>query len=495
MTDWMAIQENALHQPNLTFLIVLASIFVLSLIGQVRRGRESILSRLSDNAPGLLTGIGLLGTFLGIYLGLLRFDVTSTDAIQSGVPALLEGMKTAFLTSVAGLSLAMTVKLSAPWLRRETMIEDATAADVVAAVEVLRHDSVSESEKLRNAIVGDGTSSIVSQLRAFRDEQREAKADVLNALENIGQKLAENATKALIAALEEAIKDFNTKITEQFGQNFAKLNDGVGRLLEWQENYRRQLTELTDHFHAAAEAARLSSDALARIAERSQAVVSATESLRILLTGLDTVRQQLETQLDAFAQAGQRAGEAIPRIEHSIAVLTEGFSAKIDALLMKTDALATAFARRVEEATAQLAAVSEMFGQKIDTTTRTIEGAVTQFADQTTSLTTSVSRQVEATLSGFSDRSTQVFETVGRQIDTAMKAELERLNAMAETGRRQAIDEINRTFASLDEALQRELTRALEALGGRLAAVTRTFATDFENAIRDLRQAARVTRT
>lgn len=494
MADWMAIQANALHQPNLTFLIVLASIFVLSLIGQIGRGRDGILSRLAENAPGLLTGIGLLGTFLGIYLGLLRFDVTSTDAIQSGVPALLEGMKTAFLTSVAGLSLAMTAKLSAPLLRREMTSEDATAADVVAAVEVFRRDSVSETEKLRNAIVGDGTSSIVTQLRAFREEQRGAKTEVLKALETIGQKLAESATKALIAALEEAIKDFNTKITEQFGQNFARLNDAVGRLLEWQENYRRQLTELTDHYRTAAEAARLSSDALARIAERSEAVVAATEELRNLLTALDTLRQHLETGLDAFAQAGQRAGEAVPRIEHSIAALTEGFSAKIDGLLTRTDTLTTAFARRVEEAAGQLAAISETFGQRIDMTSRTIEGVVTQFANQTTSLTTSVSRQIETSLSTFSDRCTQLFETVGRQIDTAMKAELERLNAMTETGRRQAIDEINRTFASLDEALQRELTRSLEALGGRLAAVTRTFANDFETAIRDLRQAARASR-
>ena len=44
-------------------------------------------------------------------------------------------------------------------------------------------------------------------------------------------------TTAFIDALERAIADFNQNSNRnQFGENFAKLNDAVGKLLEWQEN-------------------------------------------------------------------------------------------------------------------------------------------------------------------------------------------------------------------------------------------------------------------
>jgi hypothetical protein len=48
-----------------------------------------------------MTAVGILGTFTGIVLGLMDFD---TFQIQASIPMLLTGMKTAFMTSVVGLT-------------------------------------------------------------------------------------------------------------------------------------------------------------------------------------------------------------------------------------------------------------------------------------------------------------------------------------------------------------------------------------------------------
>lgn len=56
--------------------------------------------------------------------------------------------------------------------------------------------------------------------------------------------MAENNSKAFIQALEEVIKDFNNKITEQFGDNFKQLNLAVGALLTWQENYKNYIEKV-----------------------------------------------------------------------------------------------------------------------------------------------------------------------------------------------------------------------------------------------------------
>ncbi|WP_282178275.1 MotA/TolQ/ExbB proton channel family protein [Vibrio nereis] len=57
--------------------------------------------------PALLTSIGITGTFLGITLGLSEFSMAGeSKALLASAAQLLEGMKTAFYTSLAGLSLS-----------------------------------------------------------------------------------------------------------------------------------------------------------------------------------------------------------------------------------------------------------------------------------------------------------------------------------------------------------------------------------------------------
>ncbi len=53
--------------------------------------------------------------------------------------------------------------------------------------------------------------------------------------------LGESTVEQLIKAIESVIRDFNTKIEEQFGENFKRFNSGLEKLLEWQSTY---LTEL-----------------------------------------------------------------------------------------------------------------------------------------------------------------------------------------------------------------------------------------------------------
>lgn len=61
-------------------------------------------------APTLLTALGILGTFFGIFLGLQEIGISginNTTSLLESSTQLLEGMKTAFSTSLAGMSTAI----------------------------------------------------------------------------------------------------------------------------------------------------------------------------------------------------------------------------------------------------------------------------------------------------------------------------------------------------------------------------------------------------
>lgn len=62
-------------------------------------------TRLAEMTPGILTSLGILGTFLGIVTGLsgLSLSVADTETLLAAMDQLIRGMSTAFLTSIAGV--------------------------------------------------------------------------------------------------------------------------------------------------------------------------------------------------------------------------------------------------------------------------------------------------------------------------------------------------------------------------------------------------------
>ena len=59
-------------------------------------------------SPSLLTTIGILGTFVGIYMGLDQFNIANIDR---SIPTLLRGLKVAFTTSIVGIVAAIVLKM------------------------------------------------------------------------------------------------------------------------------------------------------------------------------------------------------------------------------------------------------------------------------------------------------------------------------------------------------------------------------------------------
>src|SRR6266851_5087915 len=58
--------------------------------------------------PSIFTTAGIFFTFLGIAEGLYEFSPQNIDA---SIPALLDGLKTAFIASVVGVGAALSIKL------------------------------------------------------------------------------------------------------------------------------------------------------------------------------------------------------------------------------------------------------------------------------------------------------------------------------------------------------------------------------------------------
>ena len=64
-------------------------------------------AQLAELIPGLLTSLGILGTFMGLMQGLTSVDFSNAEGTIQSIPQLLSGMKFAFATSVAGIACSL----------------------------------------------------------------------------------------------------------------------------------------------------------------------------------------------------------------------------------------------------------------------------------------------------------------------------------------------------------------------------------------------------
>ena len=113
-------------------------------------------------APALLTTLGILGTFVGIAVGLAHF---SPYDIQNTVPTLIDGIKTAFWASAVGIFCAITVKF------RDLLTENRRLRRTRKGVTV--DDLVTTLAMLQQALAGEDEQSLLNQVKQARIDNNE----------------------------------------------------------------------------------------------------------------------------------------------------------------------------------------------------------------------------------------------------------------------------------------------------------------------------------
>ena len=234
MEYFSSLASNLLIEFRLLPLLTQYAIVILIVSG-VFVHLFSYSARTAHDAPSIFTTGGIFFTFVGIAEGLFSFDVAK---IEDSVPLLLGGLKTAFLASVVGVFIALSIKLRSVLFR----VPKLSAPKDVRGATV--DDLYQQMAAVQQSIAGKDESTLVSQIKLQRQDTNDRLDSLRRSQSEFMAKMAENNSKALIEALREVIRDFNAKISEQFGDNFKQLNLAVGQMLEWQTKYRDQVSEM-----------------------------------------------------------------------------------------------------------------------------------------------------------------------------------------------------------------------------------------------------------
>lgn len=315
------------------FIVAVVAVLALSLFHAARSRHSQFL----EYAPTLMTSLGILGTFTGVVIGLLDFN---TSDIAGSIPALLEGLKTAFITSIVGMLAAMLFNGMDAWVfspqreKSDVKQEDVTPTDIHAA---LIHQS-KLLEKIVQGIDNQEEGSTVGQLKLLRNDfsdfTRDTRAHNTEfsrklwlEMERFAEMMSKSATSQLIEALRQVIQEFNQNLMEQFGENFKALDASVKKLVDWQAEHKEQVEQMTLQYKLGVSAIAQTQEAVHGIWERCKEIPVAMAELKVVLETNQYQIQELQRHLEAFVAMRDAAVEAVPTIRSKVEEIGEHLAA------------------------------------------------------------------------------------------------------------------------------------------------------------------------
>lgn len=170
------------------------------------------------NMAATFTGLGLLGTFLGLTAGIAGIKTDSIENLKAGIAVLLEGTATAFWTSVAGLVLAIAFNIAYARLMRQyhTLVDSI----VDQLTQLFPVKSLEEFLSLQ-----------VEQAQEQTDEMRTLNGDLVTQMGEMFQNLSANIDVALKNNLTASFTNTLTPVFQELNKSIDKLGSSAGDTL------------------------------------------------------------------------------------------------------------------------------------------------------------------------------------------------------------------------------------------------------------------------
>ena len=480
--------QNILNYFNLSTESVVTILIIPFMLWLVWKDISSYKSDNHRDFKSILVSTGVLGTFIGIFIGLYGFDSSN---VSDSVPRLLDGLKIAFVTSIAGMAFAILLSIIQKNKSVGGAKDEITALNNISKqLEKLNFiddkltslDDVKKNTEILPLIntkldsIDTNIKSLSSDISSVKDELKINQKDLFgflkgklseidNSLKEAVQTLSKGATEEIIKALQDVIKDFNNNLTEQFGDNFKQLNESVLNMIEWQNTYKDSVQEFEKQLKITAE-------------NTNESHQKTTELIE------EFAKTNLETLQEFTKKNNQALLENIEKINTSTTQNT-------DTLITKVSDFSDEINNSLKENVKQNEQANEKIKESLTQLFKQTKNAISTTEDN--AKTISKITYNYAKIADISDKLEVVISTNQNQIQNLEKS----LKVFAEiSGEAKGITKELKTFSDevqgslsnqsqaltkLTEEIKNQLPDSLDTLNKSLTSLTTQFSTDYES--------------
>ena len=246
---------------------------------------EDLLDRVGMNffnsgVSGTLTGLGILGTFLGLSMGLGAFSGDDIFTISDNVGALLSGMKVAFHTSVYGIFFSLVFNI----VYRSIMADAYEVLNEFLAVfrQTVQPQVVKEDDSMATMLIYQ--SGMATSLKQMLEMMKGSAADQT-------------------AGVERIVDKFTDQMQAALDTDFKKLGNVLKKAGESQASSAANAAEMVEAVTALVEVNRNVQEALVKVMERQEVFAGQiAEQKKMLADACSDMSDEISSQIYTFGQ-------------------------------------------------------------------------------------------------------------------------------------------------------------------------------------------------
>lgn len=414
---------------------------------------QPVRAEFFKHVPGIFTGLGIIGTFLGLIDGLKRFKVSSeADVVRASLESLMHTVGEAFVISAAAIICAIIAtlieKLALTYLYNRV---DAIALaldqkfPVVAAENLLEktvmhtEEAATQLKHLKGGLLGD-LKPILQELSdnhsrtlgrlatALQDRFNEANRSQIDAARDHSQVLGSTISGAIAGSLAAPLNDIKTAVKQASGEQSSA---AIEMLKDVMASFSQKLNDLFG-------------GQISGINELNQ---------RTAQTMQDAVTQ-LNELVVSLQDAGQRSShsmaehmiKAIAEMESRQTIITQNTQALVGQLRQAIEQSQKTTAEGVRSTTDEMAKRMAEAMEKMEQRQDSINERTREFVDQIKAL-------VASSQSETSEKLQSTLHTLGDQLGTMLQSFQSAQNVALAAGQIREQETHERTQASVSELM------------------------------------------
>ena len=313
-------------------------------------------NRLIAAVPGFLTAVGVIGTFVGLQLGMSGMDMSGDVVLmKEGIKTVIDGAKIAFMTSIWGVTLSVIFNF----------IEKLLEQNVRTKISNLQTKIDEIFPRL----------SPESQLQVIANNSSESRESLQGLAEQIGIKMQESmltATRGISEALE---KTLNEIMAPAINKLVDETSEGNQKALE------DLLTKFMDGFGAQGN-------------QQREAMEGASEKVNESISGMNATMEAFVNKIEASQQAsGEREKELISSISLQVSQLVDQSN---EQGIKMTDLMESQFTRMDNASVKSQDQASQREQEFVNNVSEQIKSLTEGISAQSNLLTKFVSNQTES---------------------------------------------------------------------------------------------------
>lgn len=292
--------------------------------------------------PGILTGLGIIGTFAGLLLGLWTFNPSNPEKIQESVQSLLDGVFWAFIASACAIVAAMWVTNSEKQLLRanyaalddladslDRLFDAGVGEEYLASLVRSSEENAKQSRMLKDSLVTDlremlqniVDSQVRENLRlaeslgsAYRESGQAMATTIGQTIENSFKepltKIADSVQAAsgdqstqVQSLLQDVLVTFMQKLESTFGQQFNGMHGMMQQSVQSMQQMQQSFNGLIEQMqNASTEGSRQVREELAKTLADMQS------SQSVMQAGMNDMITSLQQAVSGIGQQGASVG-------------------------------------------------------------------------------------------------------------------------------------------------------------------------------------------